>query len=157
MKVRWIDSEGVSVRELAELPALRNAVMDSFGSTFPSGAMLQRSILASEFHFHSMAIAESKARNHVPRVHVYPDHVSSSSCTRQRLAQAATCTISNWTNLLASTFWSPSMDPSAPRCRSRRPCARRAQWHADGKRTAAPDLPVRTDLRDRFRHRSPGS
>jgi Mg2+ and Co2+ transporter CorA len=32
-------------------------------------------ILAEEFHFHAMAIAESKNRNHVPRVHVYPDHV----------------------------------------------------------------------------------
>src|SRR6185312_13520038 len=32
-------------------------------------------ILANEFHFHPMAIAESKTRSHIPRVHVYPDHL----------------------------------------------------------------------------------
>ena len=32
-------------------------------------------ILTNEFRFHPLAITESKARSHVPRVHVYPDHV----------------------------------------------------------------------------------
>ena len=32
-------------------------------------------LLTNEFHFHPMAISESRNRNHVPRVHVYPHHV----------------------------------------------------------------------------------
>ena len=74
MKLRWIDSEGVSVRELAELPALRKRSDGFLWLDIPEWSDAAESILANEFHFHSMAIAESKARNHVPRVHVYPDH-----------------------------------------------------------------------------------
>ena len=32
-------------------------------------------ILTNEFQFHPMAITESKIRSHIPRVHVYPDHL----------------------------------------------------------------------------------
>ena len=74
MKLRWIDSEGVSVRELAELPALRKRSDGFLWLDIPEWSDAAESILADEFHFHPMAIAESKARNHVPRVHVYPDH-----------------------------------------------------------------------------------
>jgi len=74
MKLRWIDSEGVSVRELAELPALRKRSDGFPWLDIPEWSDAAESILANEFHFHPMAIAESKARNHVPRVHVYPDH-----------------------------------------------------------------------------------
>ena len=74
MKVRWIDSEGVSVRELAELPALRKRSDGFLWLDIPEWSDAAESILANEFHFHPMAIAESKTRNHVPRVHVYPDH-----------------------------------------------------------------------------------
>jgi magnesium transporter len=75
MKVRWIDSEGVSVRELAELSALRKRSDGFLWLDIPEWSDAAEVILANEFHFHSMAIAESKNRNHVPRVHVYPDHV----------------------------------------------------------------------------------
>jgi magnesium transporter len=74
MKLRWIDSEGVSVRELAEMPALRKRSDGFLWLDIPEWSDAAESILANEFHFHPMAIAESKARNHVPRVHVYPDH-----------------------------------------------------------------------------------
>jgi Mg2+ and Co2+ transporter CorA len=74
MKLRWIDTEGVSVRELAELPALRKRSDGFLWLDIPEWSDAAESILANEFHFHPMAIAESKARNHVPRVHVYPDH-----------------------------------------------------------------------------------
>ena len=74
MKLRWIDSEGVSVRELAELPALRKRSDGFLWLDIPAWSDAAESILANEFHFHPMAIAESKTRNHVPRVHVYPDH-----------------------------------------------------------------------------------
>ena len=74
MKLRWIDSDGVTVRELAELPALRKRSDGFLWLDIPEWSDAAESILANEFHFHPMAIAESKARNHVPRVHVYPDH-----------------------------------------------------------------------------------
>ena len=74
MKLRWIDSKGVSVRELAELPALRRRSDGFLWLDIPEWSDATESILANEFHFHPMAIAESKTRNHVPRVHVYPDH-----------------------------------------------------------------------------------
>ena len=74
MKLRWIDSNGVSVRELAELPALRKRSDGFLWLDIPEWSDAAESILANEFHFHPMAIAESKTRNHVPRVHVYPDH-----------------------------------------------------------------------------------
>jgi Mg2+ and Co2+ transporter CorA len=75
MKVRWIDSEGVSVRELAELSVLRKRSDGFLWLDIPEWSDAAEMILAEEFHFHAMAIAESKNRNHVPRVHVYPDHV----------------------------------------------------------------------------------
>ena len=75
MKVRWIDSEGVSVRELAELSALRKRSNGFLWLDIPEWSDAAEMILAEEFHFHAMAIAESKNRNHVPRVPVYPDHV----------------------------------------------------------------------------------
>ena len=74
MKLRWIDSKGVSVRELAELAALRKRSDGFLWLDIPEWSDAAESILANEFHFHPMAIAESKTRNHVPRVHVYPDH-----------------------------------------------------------------------------------
>ena len=74
MKVRWIDSEGVTVRELAELSALRKRSDGFLWLDIPEWSDAAERILAEEFHFHAMAIAESKNRNHVPRVHVYPDH-----------------------------------------------------------------------------------
>jgi Mg2+ and Co2+ transporter CorA len=75
MKVRWIDSEGMSVRELAELSVLRKRSDGFLWLDIPEWSDAAEMILAEEFHFHAMAIAESKNRNHVPRVHVYPDHV----------------------------------------------------------------------------------
>jgi len=74
MKLRWIDSKGVSVRELAELAALRKRSDGFLWLDIPEWSDAVEAILANEFHFHPMAIAESKTRNHVPRVHVYPDH-----------------------------------------------------------------------------------
>ena len=74
MKLRWIDSKGVSVRELAELAALRKRSDGFLWLDIPEWSDAVEAILANEFHYHPMAIAESKTRNHVPRVHVYPDH-----------------------------------------------------------------------------------
>ena len=75
MKLRWIDSKGVSERDLAELPALRKRTDGFLWLDIPEWSDDAEAILANEFQFHPMSIAESKNRNHIPRVHVYPDHV----------------------------------------------------------------------------------
>ena len=74
MKLRWIDSNGMSVRDLAELSALRKRSDGFLWLDIPEWSDEADAILSNEFHFHPMAIAESRSRSHVPRVHVYPRH-----------------------------------------------------------------------------------
>ena len=75
MKLRWIDSNGVSDREVAELPVLRKRGDGFLWLDIPEWSGDAEAISANEFHFHPMAITESRNRNHVPRVHVYPHHL----------------------------------------------------------------------------------
>jgi len=75
MKLRWIDSNGVSDREVAELPVLRKRSDGFLWLDIPEWSGDAEAISANEFHFHPMAITESRNRNHVPRVHVYPHHL----------------------------------------------------------------------------------
>ena len=75
IELRWFDDDGVSSRDLAELSELRQRT-DGFcwldiGSWSPEAERL----LTEEFAFHSMAIRDCRERNHVPRVHVYVDHL----------------------------------------------------------------------------------
>ena len=74
MKLRWIDSNGMSVRDIAELSALRKRSDGFIWLDIPEWSEEAEAILSNEFHFHLLAIAESKSRSHVPRVHVYPRH-----------------------------------------------------------------------------------
>ena len=75
MKLRWIDPNGVSDRDLAELSALRKRSDGFLWLDIPEWSGDAEAISANEFHFHPMAITESRNRNHVPRVHVYPHHL----------------------------------------------------------------------------------
>jgi Mg2+ and Co2+ transporter CorA len=75
MKLRWIDSKGVSNPDLAELPAVRRRTDGFLWLDIPEWSDDAETILANEFQFHPMAIAESRNRNHIPRVHVYPHHM----------------------------------------------------------------------------------
>jgi magnesium transporter len=72
---RLIDSDGMDDRDMAELPGLRKRTDGFFWLDIPEWSEEAEAILTNEFHFHPMAIAESKTRSHIPRVHVYPDHV----------------------------------------------------------------------------------
>ena len=74
MRLRWIDSNGMSVRDIAELSALRKRSDGFVWLDIPEWSDEAEAILSNEFHFHLLAIAESKSRSHVPRVHVYPRH-----------------------------------------------------------------------------------
>ena len=75
MKLRWIDSAGAGERDLAELEALRTRNDGFLWLDIFQWSHEAETILTEKFHFHPMAIAKSKDRNHVPRLHVYPDHV----------------------------------------------------------------------------------
>src|SRR6188472_58311 len=75
MKLRWIDSAGAGERDLAELEALRTRNDGFLWLDIFQWSQEAEMILTENFHFHPMAIAKSKERNHVPRLHVYSDHV----------------------------------------------------------------------------------
>jgi Mg2+ and Co2+ transporter CorA len=76
MKLRWIDSkDGVSEHDVAEFADLRERSDGFLWLDIPEWSDKAEALLADEFKFHPMAISESRNRNHVPRVHVYPHHV----------------------------------------------------------------------------------
>jgi hypothetical protein len=105
MKLRWIESEDASIHDLSELPDLRNRTDGFLWLDIPEWSENAEPILANKFHFHPLAIAKAKNRNHVPESTCIRT-TCSSSCTRQRSARAATCTISSWTNSLERISWS---------------------------------------------------
>jgi magnesium transporter len=75
MELRWINSNGVSNHDVAELPDLLKRTDGFIWLDIPEWSDEAEAILARDFGFHSMAISESRSRNHIPRVHVYPHHV----------------------------------------------------------------------------------
>jgi magnesium transporter len=75
MKLRWIESNDVSSHDLAELPDLRKRTDGFIWLDIPEWSDDAETLLARDFGFHPMAISESRNRNHIPRLHVYPHHV----------------------------------------------------------------------------------
>jgi magnesium transporter len=75
MRLRWIDSKGVRNHDLADLPDLQKRTDGFLWLDIPEWSDEAEALLSNEFHFHSMAITESRNRNHIPRVHVYPHHL----------------------------------------------------------------------------------
>jgi len=75
MELRWIELKGVRNHDLADLSDLRQRSDGFLWLDIPEWDDDAETLLTNEFKFHPMAISESRNRNHVPRVHVYPDHV----------------------------------------------------------------------------------
>jgi len=75
MMLRWIDSDGVSNHDLADLPDLRKRTDGFMWLDISEWSEEAEALLTNEFHFHAMAINESRNRNHISRVHVYPHHL----------------------------------------------------------------------------------
>ena len=75
IELRWFDDEGVSLRTLDELPELRRRTDGFCWLDIPSWSETAEQLLATEFTFHPMAVRDCRERNHVPRVHVYRDHL----------------------------------------------------------------------------------
>ena len=115
MKLRWIDSNGVSDRDLAELPALRQAHRRIPLARY-SGVERRSRGDASRTSSAFIRWRSAKAGTATTfRESMCIRTTCSSSCTHLRSAHAATCTISSWTNSLAKTSWSPSTDRSSPK------------------------------------------
>jgi magnesium transporter len=75
MELRWIDDKGVRRCELSELQALQARTDGFLWLDIPEWSEEAEHVLAETFKFHPMAIHDSRERNHIPRVHVYPDHL----------------------------------------------------------------------------------
>jgi Mg2+ and Co2+ transporter CorA len=75
MELRWIDADRIRLCELFELPDLLARTDGFLWLDIPEWSDDAERILADTFKFHPMAIHDSRERNHVPRVHVYPDHL----------------------------------------------------------------------------------
>ena len=75
MELRWIDADGVSQRDLTELPDLLGRTDGFLWLDVPEWSAAAEEALTHQFKFHPMAIEDCRLRNHVPRVHVYPDHL----------------------------------------------------------------------------------
>jgi magnesium transporter len=75
MELRWVDSSGITDRSLTELGDLRRRDGGFLWLDVPLWNDEAEHLLTEEFGFHPMAVAAARERNHIPRVHVYPDHV----------------------------------------------------------------------------------
>jgi magnesium transporter len=76
MELRWIsEAEGTSLRELAELPDLLERTDGFLWLDIPTWSEEAEEILGNRFAFHPIAIENCRERNHIPRVHVYPNHL----------------------------------------------------------------------------------
>ncbi len=71
----WFDSEGVNRCTVAELPALHRRADGFCWVDIPSWSDAVEQLLSEEFGFHPMAVRACRERNHVPRIHVYSDHL----------------------------------------------------------------------------------
>jgi magnesium transporter len=75
MELRWIDGTGMRQCGLAELSRLRPRTDGFLWLDIPQWDEKAERVLAEGFGFHPIAIENCRRRNHVPRVHVYPDHL----------------------------------------------------------------------------------
>jgi magnesium transporter len=75
MDVRWIDASGVVDSDVAQLPQL---LQRQDGVVWVDVALCDgpvTELLAEVFGFHAIALRDCVERNHVSKVHAYPDHV----------------------------------------------------------------------------------
>ena len=75
MELRWIDDNGIRRCDLGELEALRSRTDGFLWLDIPEWSEAAEHALTEEFGFHPIAIEGARERNHIPRVHIYPDHL----------------------------------------------------------------------------------
>ena len=75
MELRWIGGDGAGRRNLTEIHDLLQRTDGFCWLDIPVWSDEAERLLANEFGFHPIALQDCRDRNHIPRVHVYPDHV----------------------------------------------------------------------------------
>jgi Mg2+ and Co2+ transporter CorA len=75
MDVHLITDTGVEQRTVEELPDLLQQRPGLIWVDIPKVDAEALRVLGEVFQFHPLAIQDCENRNHVPKVHVYPDHV----------------------------------------------------------------------------------
>jgi len=75
MEVRLISAAGVEQRPVEELQALLDREEGLVWVDIPACDQEATRVLSQVFGFHPLAIRDCVERNHVPKVHAYPDHV----------------------------------------------------------------------------------
>ena len=156
MKLRWIDHAGVSNRDLAELPTLRQRTDGFLWLDIPEWSHEAEALFANEFHFHPMAISGSRNRNHVPRVHVYPHH-EFIVLHAPEIGIGGHVHYLELDQFIGENFLVTVHGPLNPKVPLGGGAASdERSGGLDGQRPAAPYLPVRPDVCDRLLDRSPG-
>jgi Mg2+ and Co2+ transporter CorA len=75
MELRWIDESGIRQCDIDELNTLRSRPDGFLWLEVPEWTEAAEQTLTDDFGFHPMAIEACRERNHIPRVHIYPDHL----------------------------------------------------------------------------------
>ena len=73
--LRTISSAGVQTHDPSELPVLLGQSDGFLWLDIPVWSDGAERLLRDDLHCHPLAIKDSKERNHIPRVHVYPDRL----------------------------------------------------------------------------------
>ena len=75
MDVHLITDSGIEQRTVEELPELLQQRAGLVWVDIPKVDDEATRVLSEVFQFHPLAIQDCENRNHVPKVHIYPDHV----------------------------------------------------------------------------------
>jgi magnesium transporter len=75
MDVHLITDSGIEQRSVEDLPDLLQRRQGLVWVDIPKVDAAALRVLNEVFHFHPLAIQDCENRNHVPKVHIYPDHV----------------------------------------------------------------------------------
>jgi Mg2+ and Co2+ transporter CorA len=75
MDVRWVTPSGIEERDWSEVPALLARDDGLVWVDVLACDQVTVSQLADAFGFHDLALRDILERNHVPKLHAYPDHM----------------------------------------------------------------------------------
>lgn len=75
MLLRWVDADGVRECTAAQLPELLSGHAGFAWVDVPELDEAAERLLHDTFGFHARALQDCRERNHVPKTHVYADHV----------------------------------------------------------------------------------
>ncbi len=75
MQLRWIGADGMSTRSIEDVSTLRRRDDGFLWLDIATWSDAAEVTLTEQFGIHPMALTDCRVRNHVPRVHVYPDHL----------------------------------------------------------------------------------